>query len=85
MSQEIEIFIPVKEEQQEPGVKALHEVEHIPFTQEMIESLASKFTNFELQQVELSVDAAITSGQIVKLIANVEGKGGMRLVFTRKK
>lgn len=85
MSDEIQLFIPVKKEDvvtqnfsDETNTEIL-----VPFTQELIEKIASKFTNFELNNIQVSLNVKVGAGQALKWVVDVEGTGGLVLNFKK--
>lgn len=92
MNEDFQLYIPVKNVSEMP----LHNFEVVdkahlesneqlvPFTQELIEKIASKFTNFELNTLEINVNCESSTGNVLNWIVNVKGSGGIKLVFTRK-
>jgi hypothetical protein len=90
MLDDIQLYIPVKKETVEKSFNTLDDLteddtneELVPFTQEIVEKIAAKFTNFELNNLQVSVSAKIGSGNALKWVVSLEGTGGLVLNFKK--
>lgn len=83
-NKKIELAFPKYEEQDQEYISKGKGEELIRYLSTSMDEIASWFRQYQVDSIELSINGAIESGGILKLIVSAKGEGGLKVTLKPK-